>query len=108
LLGALHGARICEVEGLRVDEFGSMLADLVPVVEVKHLTERIQTDRYGGSQAALRTYAAAAVRLVQQARDGAINRDFPTYACEALQKGMNAGFGDEDLASVVKTLRADA
>lgn len=110
LLGALHGARICEVEGLRVDEFGSMLADLVPVVggEVKQLTERIQTDRYAGSQAALRTYAAAAVRLVAQARDGGINPDFPTYASAAFQKGMNAGFGNDDLASVIKTLRAHA
>lgn len=31
LLGAIHGARICEVEGLHVDEFGAMLAGLVPV-----------------------------------------------------------------------------
>ena len=36
-------ARICEVEGLRVDEFGAMLAEL-----------------------ALRTHSAAAVRLVRQ------------------------------------------
>jgi hypothetical protein len=28
------------------------------------LTERIQADRYDGSQAALRTYSAAALRLV--------------------------------------------
>jgi hypothetical protein len=47
LLGALHGARVCEVEGLRVDEFGSMLAELVPVAgtEVKHLGGRIQARR---------------------------------------------------------------
>ncbi len=81
LLGALHGARICEAEGLRVGEFGSMLAELAPIlgVEVKQLSERIQADRYDGSQAALGTYAAAAVRLVQQAQDSGINPEFPTF-----------------------------
>jgi 3-hydroxyisobutyrate dehydrogenase-like beta-hydroxyacid dehydrogenase len=107
LLGALHGARICEVENMRVDEFGSMLAEFAPVVggEVKQLAERIQADRYDGSQAALRTYAAAAVRLVQQARDGRIDSGFPAYASGAFQEGMNAGFGNEDLAAFIKVLR---
>jgi 3-hydroxyisobutyrate dehydrogenase-like beta-hydroxyacid dehydrogenase len=108
LLGALHGARICEVENLRVDEFGSMLAEFVPVVggEVKQLAERIQADRYGSSQAALRTYAAAAVRIVQQARDSRIDSGFPAYASGAFQKGMDAGFGSEDLAALIKVSRA--
>jgi 3-hydroxyisobutyrate dehydrogenase-like beta-hydroxyacid dehydrogenase len=110
LLGALHGARICEVESLRVDDFGSMLAELVPVVggEVKQLTERIQADRYDGSQAALRTYAAAAVRLVQQARDASIDSGFPSYASGAFQTGMKAGLGSEDLAALIKVMRAGA
>ena len=108
LLGALHGARICEVESLRVDEFGSMLSELVPVVggEVKQLAERIQAERYDGSQAALGIYAAAAVRLVQQARDSRIDSGFPAYASGAFQKGMTAGFGGEDLAALFKVLRA--
>lgn len=107
LLGAMHGSRICEVEGLRVDEFGSMLAELTPVVggEVRQLTERIQTERYSGSQAALRTYSAAALRLVKQARDSRIDRAFPAYASGVLQKAMNAGFGDEDLAVLIRVLR---
>ena len=110
LLGAIHGAQICQVEGLRVDEFGSMLAELVPIVggEVKQLSERIQADRYGDSQAALKTYAAAAVRLVQQASDSRINADLPAFASGILAKGVNAGLGDNDLAALIKVLRAGA
>ena len=90
-----------------MDEFGSMLADLVPVVggEVKQLSERIHTDRYDGSQAALRTYSAAVVRLVQQARDSRIDAGFPEYAAEAFGKGMKAGLGSEDLAALMKVFR---
>jgi 3-hydroxyisobutyrate dehydrogenase-like beta-hydroxyacid dehydrogenase len=107
MLGAIHGARICEVEGLRVDEFGGMLGELMPVVggEVHHLTARIQSERYAGTQAALRTYAAAATRLVQQARDGEIPSGFPAYASSAFQQGIDAGLGDEDLAALIKVFR---
>lgn len=107
LLGALHGARICEVEGLRVDEFGGMLNELMPVVsgEVRHLAGRIQADTYGETQAALRTYADAAVRLVQQARDGSMNSGLPAYASSAFQQGVDAGFGGEDLAALIKVFR---
>lgn len=107
LLGALHGARICEAEGLRVDEFGSMLAELMPVVsgEVEQMSERIQANRYDNSQATLRVYSAAALRLLQQARESRMNADFPTYAADALGKGMSAGFASEDLAAHIKVLR---
>ena len=85
-------------------------AELVPVVghEVRQLTERIQADRYDGSQAALRTYSAAAARLVQQARDGRMAADFPRYAAGAFDQGMSAGLGDEDLAALIKVLRRGA
>ena len=107
LLGALHGAQICEAEGLRVDDFGSMLADLAPVIggEVKHLGERIQANRFDGSQAALRTYAAAAARLVDQAREGHLDAGFPEYAAAAFGKGMHAGLGGEDLSALIKLMR---
>lgn len=108
LLGAIHGARICEVENLPVDEFGAMLAGLVPVVggEVTQLSERIRAARYGDSQATLGIYASAAQRIVQQARDSRISPEFPLFASGILVKGVQAGFGGEDLAAVIKVLRA--
>jgi 3-hydroxyisobutyrate dehydrogenase-like beta-hydroxyacid dehydrogenase len=109
LLGALHGARICEVEGLRVDEFASMMSELMPVVgvEVGQLGGRIQAGRFDGSHSALRTYDAAAMRLLQHARDSRINADLPAYVSATLRKGVTAGFGSEDLAALIKVLRTD-
>jgi 3-hydroxyisobutyrate dehydrogenase-like beta-hydroxyacid dehydrogenase len=110
LLGALHGIRICEVEGLRVEEFGAMLVEFMPTVgeAVKDLTERIQEERYRESHATLQTAAYGAKHILQQARDSQINFDFPAYVSEALQKGMNAGLGSSDLAALIKVLRTDA
>jgi 3-hydroxyisobutyrate dehydrogenase-like beta-hydroxyacid dehydrogenase len=110
LLGAIHGARICEVEGLHVDEFGVMLAGLVSVVsgEVTQLSERIRAGRYGDAQATLGVYASAALRMVQQARESRINAEFPLFASGILGNGVQAGFGGEDLAAVIKVLRGSA
>ncbi len=76
--------------------------------EVRQLGDRIQADRYSGSQATLRTYSAAAARLVQQARDSRIGADFPRYAAGAFDQGMSAGVGNEDLAALIKVLRGRA
>ncbi|MGI8836995.1 MAG: NAD(P)-dependent oxidoreductase [Pyrinomonadaceae bacterium] len=110
LLGAVHGARICEAEGLRVDEFGSLLADIAPVLggDVKHLGETIQVGKYENPQAALKTWAAALGRILQQAREAQINSEFPTFASALFRKGITAGFEMEEVASLIKVLRADA
>lgn len=110
LLGSLHGARICEAEGLRVDEFGSLLADIAPILggDVKHLGETIQVGKYENPQAALKTWAAALGRIQQQARDAQINSEFPIFASALFQKGITAGYEMEEVSSLIKVLRAGA
>jgi len=107
ILGCIHGARICESEGLPVDSFGSMLADLSPVLagQVKHIGEIIHAGAYENPQASLKTHAAASERLVQQAREGKINSEFPIFATEYFGKGIAAGYQMEELASLIKALR---
>ncbi|WP_437622921.1 hypothetical protein [Sorangium sp. So ce1151] len=45
LLGFYHGARICEVEGLPVADFGAMAASIAPAIGqmVKHDSDTIRT-----------------------------------------------------------------
>jgi len=111
LLGALHGARICEVEGLGIDEFATRLAeaDMSTVsAAVQDLLERVHADRYDQSQATLRTAADGAEQLLHHARETGIELGFPEYVAEALRRGMKAGLGDEDTAALIKVLRAGA
>jgi 3-hydroxyisobutyrate dehydrogenase-like beta-hydroxyacid dehydrogenase len=110
LLGALHGARICEVEGLRVDVFGGMLGSFVPVLAgVLHdVGARIQENRFDDSHAALKTYATAAARLVRQARESRIDGEFPAFVDRVCRRGMAAGLGGEDIAALITLLRGAA
>jgi 3-hydroxyisobutyrate dehydrogenase-like beta-hydroxyacid dehydrogenase len=108
ILGLVHGSLICEAESLRVDSFGSMLAELAPVIaaEVKHLAEVIQAGTHAKPQATLKTYAGGVDRIVRQARDARINAEIPTFASGLLQRAMAAGYGEEEVASLIKVLRA--
>jgi 3-hydroxyisobutyrate dehydrogenase-like beta-hydroxyacid dehydrogenase len=110
LLGFVHGARICEVEGVRVDEFGSLLADTVSVLggEVKRLGETIQAGKYENPQVSLGGWAAVTGRLMDLARDAQINSEFPTFASALFQKGISAGYDMEEVSSLIKVLRAGA
>ncbi len=109
-LGALHGASICEIEGIPVTDFGELLVDLLPLLgdEIKHLSERISTGQFEDSQATLQTYSGVAQRLLQQAQGSKIDASFPSYASEILSKGESAGLGRKDLAALITLLRGGA
>jgi 3-hydroxyisobutyrate dehydrogenase-like beta-hydroxyacid dehydrogenase len=106
LLSALHSASICQVEGLDVKEVTGMLAEYLPYLAeaVQDLGERIQEQRYGQPQASLQIYASGAEELLKHARESAIDPAFPSYAYHTLQKGMDAGLENEDLAALIQVL----
>jgi len=108
-LGFVHGARILESEGLRVDSFGSMLAGLAPILaaEAKHLGEVVQAEAYENPGSSIATDTGALERIVQQARESQINSEFPTFALRLFQQAMAAGYGEEEVAALIKVLRAE-
>ena len=47
-------------------------------------------------------------RLAQAARESGINAEFPTFAAALFKRAMAAGHGDEEVAALIKVLRASA
>jgi 3-hydroxyisobutyrate dehydrogenase-like beta-hydroxyacid dehydrogenase len=110
IVGSLHGVRICEAEGLPVEEYGSLLGEIAPLLggDVKNLAQSIQAGEYENPQARLKTWAAGSVRIEQHARESQINSEFPAFASALCRKGIAAGYGMEGVASLIKILRAGA
>jgi 3-hydroxyisobutyrate dehydrogenase-like beta-hydroxyacid dehydrogenase len=106
-IGLCHGARVCEVEGVSVTAFGSMLADLTPLlgVEAKHLSEVIENNDYADPESTIKTAGTDVIRLVQHARESGINAEFPTFAAGLFQRAIDAGYGAEEHAALIKVLR---
>jgi 3-hydroxyisobutyrate dehydrogenase-like beta-hydroxyacid dehydrogenase len=106
-MGLCHGALILEAEGLPVDAFGSLLADLSPILgaEAKHLGKVIQTDDFADPESSLKTSGEDIIRLVRQAQEAGINAEIPTFAAGLFKRAIDAGHGPEEHAALIKILR---
>lgn len=109
LFGFFHGALISESAGFNVEKYATIVADILPSFSqfLKHEASVIQSGNFQTSQSPLSISIAATERLVQTAREAGINTDFPIYAASVLKKAQKAGYEDEELAAVIKTLRRD-
>jgi 3-hydroxyisobutyrate dehydrogenase-like beta-hydroxyacid dehydrogenase len=110
MLGFLHGARIAESEGFRVDLYGGLVAEISPSFGefFRHEGAVIQSGNYEVSESPLRISVEATERLAQAARESGIDSELPTLASRLFRKAMAAGHGDEEVAAVIKLLRASA
>jgi 3-hydroxyisobutyrate dehydrogenase-like beta-hydroxyacid dehydrogenase len=107
MLGFFHGARIFESEGLRVSDFGSMIAEISPALGemMKHTGDVIQTEIYKEVESSVKTCTVGFELFAKQAREAGINADFPMFGLGLFRKAMTAGYGEEEVAAVIKVLR---
>ena len=107
-LGAIDGARICKNEGIPVDKFGAMMADQVitPVIRygVLDIWKRIHEKRFDESEAPLSAFTAVNTRLLQQARDAAVEALFPDFLSEIFARAERADLGGQDVAALIQLM----
>ncbi|MDE5452029.1 NAD(P)-binding domain-containing protein [Bradyrhizobium sp. CSA112] len=106
-IGLCHGALILEAEGMRVDAYGALLANISPILgaEARHLGEVIQTNDYGSPESSLKTSGSDIIRLVRQAHEAGINHEVPAFAAALFKRAIDAGYGPEEHAALIKILR---
>lgn len=107
-LGALHGASICEAEGVPVGFYGELIQGLIPVLgeTLREINERVSTEQFEDSHASLAAYSRASQRILAHAEASGTNTSFPSYASELLGKAESAGLGAKDLAALITILRS--
>lgn len=106
-IGFSHGALICETEGLDVVGFGTLLADMAPVLaqDDRHMGEVVGHDRYDAPESALRTAGTDIAKLVRHAEQTGISGDFPRFAADLFGRAIEAGHGAEEHVALLKVLR---
>ncbi len=107
LLGFFHGARIFESESLKVSDLGAAIAEIAPAIGemIKESGDVIPSGLYENAQSSVKTCALGSELFVKQAREAKINDEFPTFSAGLFNKAVNAGFGAQEAAAVVKVLR---
>lgn len=103
-LGALHGANLCQSEDVSVKALADMFPDGSPA---RRLALVVHTGVYGDPGATLTVWESALQRIQAQARDAGLNSEIPDLISSLFKRAIAADYGEEDVAAVVKVLRAD-
>ena len=98
-VGAAHGARLCEAEGVGIDLYASLFAE---GQTAKRFADIIHRRAYENPGATLQVWTAALERIQDQANDAGINREFPDFVLRILKRAIAAGHGGEHIAALSK------
>ncbi|MCS3795910.1 3-hydroxyisobutyrate dehydrogenase-like beta-hydroxyacid dehydrogenase [Chitinophagaceae bacterium OAS944] len=107
-IGFCHGALICENEGFRPDAFGELIHNISPILatESKHMGQVIQNNKFTDPESTINTTGLDLHLLVQQAEEAGISKELPQFAANIFQRAIDAGFGQEEHAAIIKVMRS--
>ena len=105
-VGFAHGARVCETEGVGLDQFASLFNEGMPG---RDLADMVHADNYSVGAihpgASVRVWEGALQSIQQHARAANINSEIPDFISNLFKRAITAGYGEEDVAALVKVLR---
>jgi len=108
IFGSIHGAHVCESEGVPVSDFTALLPANDRAVP---LTQAINDGTFANVSkggATVDVAGSAVTRMRQQANDAGINSELPDLMCDWVKRAQTAGFGSEETAAVIKAIRKNA
>jgi len=108
IFGSIHGALLCESEGVPVSAFTALLPAKdrsVPLTQAINDGTFAEVSKDG---ATLDVAASAVNRIRQQAKDAGINSELPDLLCDWVKRAQSAGYGSEETAAVIKVIRRSA
>jgi 3-hydroxyisobutyrate dehydrogenase-like beta-hydroxyacid dehydrogenase len=107
-LGMIQGAQIIEKEGLDVGVFVDMFAREITADhegELRRQGNAIARNEFGNTEAALETWAVALSKVIQENAERGLNVELPQAISGLLNRAVKAGYGEEEIAAVIKVMR---
>jgi 3-hydroxyisobutyrate dehydrogenase-like beta-hydroxyacid dehydrogenase len=105
-VGFAHAARVCETEGVGLDHFASIFHEGEPA---RHLADMVHADNYTVGAihpgASVRVWEEVVQLMQDHANASGINDEVPSFVSRLFKRTMSLGYGEEDVAALVKALR---
>jgi len=110
MLGFLHGYIVNEAEGLSADGYLQLVKTLMPAMEaaLADLCHKIQSKDYTNTQATLATWTVAPRELIGWCEKHRVDHSFADPQLRLIERAVNAGKGDMDLAYLYEVLKQGA
>jgi 3-hydroxyisobutyrate dehydrogenase-like beta-hydroxyacid dehydrogenase len=108
-IALIHGAALCESEGVELEQLVSMVNARLPIrAELnREIAEKIRTQKYDTPQSSVGTWAGVAKHFVHVAQENQLAPDVPQVVSQLLERAVAKGLGDQEIASLIKIIRAD-
>jgi 3-hydroxyisobutyrate dehydrogenase-like beta-hydroxyacid dehydrogenase len=107
-MGLIHGALICESEGIGVDVYGAAFNNTKAAM-IGEITRRradiIHREDFADTGASISVWNDAVEQIRAQARDAGINSEFPDHVSALFKRAIDHGFAAEDITATIKVLR---
>ncbi len=97
-----HALLLCETEGVSADQFAKTVAD----DRAGEFAAIVHSGDFSNPSATLSVWNAAHEHIRAHAHDMKINTEFPDFVSNLLTRAEGAGYGDEDIAAIIKILRS--
>jgi 3-hydroxyisobutyrate dehydrogenase-like beta-hydroxyacid dehydrogenase len=109
-IGFSHGALICEAEGFDVEAFGATLARIAPILgeDDAHMGRVVAHNRFTHPESTLGTAGRDVIDLARHAREALISNEFPCFAADLFQRGIDQGYESQEHVALIKVLRSPA
>lgn len=107
MTGFTHGARMVEVAGLDVAQFGKIVNEISPSFGefFQHEGNVIQSGDFTISESPMRISVIATERILQSSIDAKINTEIPEFIADLFKRANNAGLGDKEAAALIEVIR---
>jgi 3-hydroxyisobutyrate dehydrogenase-like beta-hydroxyacid dehydrogenase len=101
-VAATHAASLCLSEGVPIDEMIKLEPDRP---DIRKYAAVIRDGTYADSTATLDVWAAALDQIRTQGREAGMNTEFPDFCAGLFQRAQAAGYGQDNVMSLLKVLR---
>jgi len=101
-LSTAHALLLCEAEGVSADQFAKTVAG----DRAAEFAAIVHSGDFSNPSATLSVWNAAHEHIRDHAHDMKINTEFPDFVSSLLTRAEGAGYGDEDIAAIIKILRS--
>ena len=107
-IGFLHGAALCESEGMSIESYAEASLPVLPGLVtglLKSGAEMASRRSYESTVATLNANTAALEHIVHFCDESGVDRAIPAGLVATLKKAKAAGYGEDDLAAVFEVFR---
>jgi 3-hydroxyisobutyrate dehydrogenase-like beta-hydroxyacid dehydrogenase len=105
IFGSIHGALVCEAEGVSVAEFTAILPAGDRAIPLTEAINDGSFDTITAAGASVDVAGSAVRRMQQQAHDAGISSELPDLLCSWVERAQAAGYGSQETAAVIKAIR---